>query len=102
MLRNADRLMGRLAELRLRLNEDAVRAVSLAADAACETARSLAAVDTGELRGSISAVHNGLEARVAAACGHAAAVEFGTSRMPARPFMQPAAESAGAVLRGGV
>ena len=102
MLRNADRLMGRLNELRLGLNEEASRAVAQAADSACSAARSLAAVDTGELRGSISVSRGGLESRVVAACGHAAAVEFGTSRMPARPFMQPAAESARAEMMGGV
>lgn len=102
MLKNGDRLMGRLSELRERLNDDAARLVSLAADGACKTARSLAPVDTGELRGSICASRGGLEARVTAACGYAAAVEFGTSRMPPRPFMQPAAESAKADLRGGV
>lgn len=102
MLKNGDRLAARLAGLRLKLNEDASRAVFQAAENACGMARSLAPVDTGELRGSISAVHGGLEARVVAACGHAAAVEFGTSRMPPRPFMQPAAESAKADLMGGV
>ena len=102
MLRNADRLMGRLNEFRAKLNDDASRAVVRAAESACLAARSMAAVDTGELRGSISVSHGGLESRVVAACGYAALVEFGTSRMAARPFMQPAAESARAEMRGGV
>lgn len=89
MLKNAERLMARLKADGLR--EAAGRAVLAAAERTKEAAAARAPVDTGALRGSISAVGEGLEARVSAECEYAAAVEFGTSCMPARPFMQPAA-----------
>ena len=47
--------------------------------------------DLGTLDGSIEGVRFGkLKARVIAGAGHAVPLEFGTSKMAARPFMRPA------------
>ena len=73
-------------------------AMEAAAMDAAERARALAMaaapVDTGRLRGSIvvKKIENG--AAVAAECPYAAAVEFGSARAGAQPFMSPAAEGA--------
>lgn len=50
---------------------------------------------TGGLRDSISATANGLEAAVGSNDPAAAPQEIGTSRMPPRPFLAPAAAAAG-------
>lgn len=62
--------------------------VRSAAEEACAAARSRAPVETGRLRDSIHVVQEGLTARVRTDCGYAAAVEFGTQRSPAQPFMR--------------
>ena len=62
--------------------------VAAAAQAEAEAARSRAPVDTGRLKNSIRAEADGLTARVVADCEYAAAVEFGTSRTPPKPFMR--------------
>ena len=64
-----------------------------AAEIGAERARSLAPVDTGELRDSIHAVligHGEAEIRVEAR--HAPYVEFGTYKMAAQPYLSPALE----------
>lgn len=49
--------------------------------------------DTGHLADNITARRTGLtEAEVSSNAEYSAALEFGTSRMAARPFMQPATE----------
>lgn len=49
--------------------------------------------DTGHLSDNINATRTGLtEAEVSSNAEYSAALEFGTSRMGARPFMQPAAD----------
>ena len=49
--------------------------------------------DTGHLANNISSQRTGLtEAEVSSNAEYSAALEFGTSRMAARPFMQPAAD----------
>lgn len=59
-----------------------------------DMARSSAPVDSGELRGSISAeACGGSCASVQARARHAAAVEYGTSRMQPRPYLLPMARS---------
>ena len=74
-------------------------AVLAAAEQCAEAAREVVPVDSGELRSSISAsAADAMAAEVAATAGHAAMVEYGTSRMPPRPYMQPAAEQARAAL----
>ena len=49
--------------------------------------------DTGHLSDNITAQRTGLlEAEVSSNAEYSAALEFGTSRMAARPFMQPSAD----------
>ena len=57
-------------------------------------AKSLAPVDTGMLRNSISTTigAGGLSAEIGQTASYAAHVEFGTRRMRPQPFMRPAAE----------
>ena len=92
--------------------ETGLTAAALSAAESCaEAARALVPVDSGELRESISASQAGsMSAQVTATAGHAAMVEYGTSRMPPQPYMQPAAqqargeftERAAAAVRGAV
>ena len=63
-----------------------------AAQSGAELARELAPVDSGELRGGISARRIGGGAIVVSAAEHAAMLEYGTSRMAAQPYMMPMAE----------
>lgn len=57
------------------------------------TARSTVAVDTGNLKSSISTKATGpLESTVSADTPYAVYVETGTSRMAAQPYMRPAAD----------
>ena len=62
-----------------------------AAEAAAQTAKALAPVDTGELKSSISSASTAEGAVMQAAAPHAAMVEYGTSKMNPQPFMLPAA-----------
>lgn len=55
-------------------------------------AKQLAPVDTGQLRSSIKGKVSGFEGEVTALAEHAPFVEFGTRKMPAQPYMLPAAE----------
>lgn len=69
----------------------------MARDAAAQ-AKMDAPVDTGALRASIASdcriEGNVIRAEVTAAAPYAAAVELGTSRAPARPYLRPAAKRA--------
>lgn len=57
------------------------------------TAKSIAPVDTGNLKNSIGSQDVGpLEAEVRATANYAVYLETGTSRMAAQPFMGPAAD----------
>ena len=85
--------------LRGRVNEAALREwiqaavadqVNAAANAVCESAKALAPVETGRLRNSIRVRAEGGQAYVFTDCEYAAAVEFGTSRRSARPFLTAA------------
>lgn len=76
-------------------------AVSAAAYAA-EIAREHAPVDTGELRQSISHSQTEQGAAVIAAAPHAVMVEFGTVKMPPRPFMLEAARASADVFFSGI
>jgi HK97 gp10 family phage protein len=68
-----------------------------------QRAKAFCPVATGALKASITATARGLNGRVGVAAGGAAGrvgpevywrfVEFGTSRVPARPFFRPAAEA---------
>jgi len=76
--------------------EDAMaRIVAASAEHAAETARSLAPVDSGELRRGIGVRrYDKTEGAVVSAAPHSAMVEYGTSRMPPQVFMLPAAQDA--------
>lgn len=50
----------------------------------------MGAVDTGRLRGSISHAHDDENAYIGTNVEYAPYVEFGTYRMPARPFLRNA------------
>jgi len=68
-------------------------AVTASAARAADCAREMVPVDSGALRASISTGTKGaLRTAVFAAAPHAAMVEYGTSRMPPRPYMLPAAQ----------
>lgn len=60
------------------------------AEIVADIARSLAAVDTGEMRDKIKAVHLSKYSQVVANAKHSGYVEFGTYKMAAQPFMRPA------------
>ncbi|MCH8613469.1 HK97-gp10 family putative phage morphogenesis protein [Arsenicicoccus dermatophilus] len=79
-------------------NTAAVRAATMH----CErTARSLAPVDTGLLRGSIHGSTTGGAAStgtVTSGASYGVYVEYGTARMAPRPHMRPAGVAAGLML----
>ena len=92
MIRGAEALGARLESMKERLYRGAEETVAEAAQAVCAEAAARAPVETGRLRSSIHARAEGLTAAVRCDCPYGAAVELGTSRQSARPFMQPAAE----------
>lgn len=53
-------------------------------------AQDMCPVDSGDLKGSISASGGGLSGQVSAGSGHAGFVELGTAKMAAQPFLYPA------------
>lgn len=69
------------------ITQEAVKQATLIADA---EAKKKAPVDTGNLRASISMEVDGLEGTVGTNVEYAPFVEYGTSRQPAQPFMEPA------------
>lgn len=93
MIRGAEALGTRLGKIDAALRQAAEETVAESAKAVCEGAAARAPVETGRLRSSICASAAGLEAAVRSDCPYAAAVELGTSRRSARPFMEPAAET---------
>jgi HK97 gp10 family phage protein len=70
-----------------------------AAEAGAQAAKSLARVDTGEMRDGINAapLPDGA-ARVSSPVPHSVFNEYGTSRMSAKPFMRPSMDAARAAL----
>lgn len=90
------RLIRHLNALPDRLMRQARAAAVSAANHGAEIAGDLAPVDTGELRGSICASPAPDGAVLRADAPHAAMVEYGTSKMPPRPFMLPAARAVAA------
>jgi len=77
-----------------RLDACGAEAVLASARRGASLAREYVPVDSGELRSSICAEGCGrCSARVAARAKHAAAVEYGTSRMQPRPYLLPMAGS---------
>ena len=87
------RLERRLRSMTAALERAGAEAVCASARRGAEIARSLAPVDSGELRASIEAQQQGRGAAVRAGAGHAAAVEFGTRYTAPRPYMLPMARA---------
>ena len=84
----------RLNALPGQLMQKARRRAFVAAQQAAKTARELAPVETGTLRSSIAHSATDYGAVVTASAPHAIMVEYGTSKMPPRPFMLDAARAA--------
>lgn len=73
---------------------DYVPAIAHMVSTFMNTATSLVPVDTGYLQSSIHAEANGLSAEFFADAGYAQYVEYGTWKMSAQPFFQPALDEA--------
>lgn len=71
----------------------AAAAVAKAVFEAEAAAKTFVAVDTGTLKGSITAQVDGLEGAIFTGVDYAPYQEFGTYKMPAHPFFIPAIES---------
>ena len=91
----------RLMRMRRALPGEAEAAAMDAAERARALAVAAAPVDTGRLRGSIVVKRMENGAAAAAECPYAAAVEFGSARAGAQPFMSPALEGARKALLTG-
>lgn len=72
------------------IEDEVSDAVALTAYSIESGAQATAPVDTGNLKNSIGADPDGLEATVTAGAKYADYVERGTSRMRAQPFLGPA------------
>jgi HK97 gp10 family phage protein len=103
-LKGADKLLAALKDLEPKLAKGVLsKAMRAGAKPILETAKAMAPVDTGDLRRSlkIRAIKRNRKGRVGVVIStdkgffkgdtfYAAFHEFGTSRMPARPFIRPA------------
>jgi len=85
-------VFNRIPELIAAVEATSRRAPKKVADRIASTARSLAPVRTGALRGSIESVSltRGKEAEVRVGVDYAKFVEYGTYKMAAQPFLTPA------------
>lgn len=66
------------------------RAMLKTANDIAATAKGLAPVDTGATRNSIGVTDRGTSVEIGPTTDYSPYLEFGTSRMPPRPFMAPA------------
>lgn len=87
-----DRLRARLEKLPGEMRKGAEKAVKDETEEVAQDMRDSVPVDTGALRDGMQAESDGLSGRAVSTASHSWAVEGGTSKMPARPFAQPAAE----------
>lgn len=87
-----ERLRGKLEKLPDQMRKGAESAVAEETEVVTQDMRDTAPVDTGALVEGMQAEVDGLRGQAASTAGHSWAVEGGTSKMPARPFAQPAAE----------
>jgi HK97 gp10 family phage protein len=87
-----DRLRSRLMDLPDQMRKGAERAVAEETEEVAQDMRDSVPIDTGALQDGIQAEAEGLSGKAASTAAHSFAVEGGTSKMPARPFAQPAAE----------
>lgn len=70
--------------------ENSMESIILSAgESVKNSAQSMCPVDTGKLRDSISVSAEGNKAVISANTDYAAYVEFGTSKMPPKPFLVP-------------
>ena len=76
-----------------RLPGAADKAAEMTADAIVVKAMQIVPVDTGALKGSITKAGGGSHWIATATMPYAIHVEFGTRKMPAQPFLRPAAEA---------
>ena len=88
-VKGMDKLHAALAKLVIDSGEAADISL-VGAEAFADDAKTLVAVDTGELKESIHASGKDNGAVIVAGTDHAAHQEWGTSKMPAHPFMRPA------------
>lgn len=72
------------------IDEKAAAATDEVGRGALSTARGRAPVDTGRLRSELRLVRRGSAVAVESATPYSIYQEFGTSRMPAHPFIGPA------------
>ncbi len=81
---------GGLERLAERIENNAGGIVSAIGERVMQSAKEACPVDTGALRDSIKMSVQGNRAVVSANTDYAGYVEFGTSKMPARPYLVPA------------
>lgn len=81
---------GGLSDIADRLENDMENIILSAGERVKSSAQSLCPVDTGRLRDSIEVSAEGNRAVISANTDYAAYVEFGTSKMPPKPFLVPA------------
>jgi HK97 gp10 family phage protein len=87
-----DRVMGRLDDLPEQMRKGAEKAVADETEEVTQDMRDSVPVDTGALRDGMQSEVDGLRGQAVSTAAHSFAVEGGTSRQPAQPFAQPAAE----------
>jgi HK97 gp10 family phage protein len=87
-----DALLSDLTNLPDKMRAGAERAVADETEEVTQDMRDSVPVDTGALRDGMQAEVDGLMGRAVSTAPHSFAVEGGTSRQPAQPFAQPAAE----------
>lgn len=87
-----DSLLGKLAALPDQMRAGAEKAVADETQEVTEDMRNSVPVVTGALRDGMQAEVDGLSGKAVSTAAHSFAVEGGTSRQPAQPFAQPAAE----------
>lgn len=93
-LEGTDDALGAIAQIASAAVAAAEQAIGEEGEAVAQEMRDAAPRDTEELVASIQAEHDGPTATAAATADHSEHVEFGTSKMPARPYAGPAAERA--------
>lgn len=97
-----DSLLGRLKAMPDQMRAGAELAVADETEEVTNDMRDSVPVVTGALRDGMQAEVDGLSGRAVSTAAHSFAVEGGTSRQPAQPFAQPAAERSRARFPGRV
>jgi HK97 gp10 family phage protein len=90
-----DEWISRLDDIAATLSQEIADALQAAGDAFINDAQASAPVDTGFLRDNIQVVSSSdTELVIESQADYSGFVEYGTSRMSAQPFFEPAIESA--------